>query len=167
MTFEKPGLRHGGHVSTLVAQVSADHLRAALPARAAIVLRQGRSTAPACFNSHDSDALLVTRYPLPTSRPSFPLRGIPHFHIESTALSCVECDIEIHVLAYLFPRRAAERLFFLCEQFSSRACVRKSFNLCAHVYTCVHCAAGAPRWRSATLEHCCLHEISSNFEHTF
>ena len=163
MPVEKPRIR--GRVSTLVAQVSADKVRAA--ARAAIVLCQGSISDPACLYSHDSDVLLATRYLFPTSRPSLSLRSIPHFHIESTALSCVECDIEIHVLAYLFPRRAAERLFFLCEQFSSRACVRKSFILCAHVYTCVHCAAGAPRWRSATLEHCCSHEISSTFEHTF
>ena len=144
MTFEKPGLRHGGRVSTLVAQVSADKLRAA--ARGAIVLRQGRTPAPACLNSHNSDVFLVARYPLPTSRPSFPLRGIPHLHIESTALSCVERDIEIHVLAYLFPRRAAERLFFSCEQFSSRACARKSFILCAQarVHMCTSRGRGPP-----------------------
>ena len=163
MPVEKPRIR--GRVSTLVAQVSADKVRAA--ARAAIVVCQGSISDPACLNSHDSDVLFVTRYLFPTSRPSLSLRSIPHFHIESTNLSRVACDIEIQVLGYIFSLAEQPNAFSSVANSSLRArvCARHSMCVRKRVYTCVHRAAGAPRWRSATLEHCCLHEISSTFAH--
>ena len=145
MPVEKPRIR--GRVSTLVAQVSADKVRAA--ARAATVVCQGSISDPACLNSHDSDVLLATRYLFPTSRPSLSLRSIPHFHIESTNLSRVASTLRSTSSGIYFLSPIEQPNVFssvASSSSSSRACVRKSFNVCAQarVHMCTSRDRGPP-----------------------
>ena len=50
------------------------------------------------------------------------LRSILHFHTAIASPSCVECSLEINILAYFyFPRRAAGRLHLPLRTSSLRA----------------------------------------------
>ena len=146
MTVEKPRIR--GRVSTPVAPASADKVRAA--ARAAFVVSQGRISDPACLSSHESDVLFVTRYLFPTSRPSLSLRSIPHFHIESTNLSRVASTLRSTSSGIYFLSPIEQPNVFssvASSSTSSRACVRKSFNVCAQarVHMCTLRDRGPPK----------------------
>ena len=164
MTVEKPRIR--GRVSTPVAPASADKVRAA--ARAAFVVSQGRISDPACLSSHESDVLFVTRYLFPTSRPSFPCVAY-HISTSRTRTSAVLNATLRSTSSGIFSLAEQPNAFSSVASNSLRARVCASHAMCVRkrVYTCVHRAAGGHRWRSATLLHCCLHEIPSNFELKF